>query len=146
MENEKFIEVRIHLKESTLQTIENIVNYENTKIRLFNKNKPYITIEDFIVGCCSEIIKKLTTYDEHITFGNNANTSQFKLKNKIKDILKERNIKQLDLAEITGLDKATINLIVNNRTVPTLEAFLKISAALDFPPVEEMLERTLETD
>ena len=132
------------MRENTLQIIENIVNYKNNKIRLFNTIEQYAKIEDFIVGCCLDVINRLTTYNEKITFGENSNIYQFKLKNKIKDMLKERNIKQLDLAEITGLDKVTINLIVNNRTVPTLEAFLKIWAALDFPPIDEMFEKTLD--
>ena len=72
------------------------------------------------------------------------NVSSYKLKNRIKEVLKEKNIKQLDLADLTGLDKSTINLIVNNRTQPTLEAFLKIWAVLDFYPIEKIFYRVPE--
>ena len=143
MTKEKLIEVPVRLRESTLQFIENIVEYENKKNLLLNKNKPYATVEDFIAGCCIEIIKKIETYNEKIVHGFDI-TGEYKLKNNIKKILKEKNIKQLDLSELTGLDKSTINLIVNNRTQPTLEAFLKIWAALDFPPIEEMFYKVPE--
>jgi DNA-binding XRE family transcriptional regulator len=143
MGKEKLVEVPVRLRESTLQYIENIVTYENKKNQLFNKNKPYATVEDFIAGCCIEIIKKLETYNEKIVHGFDIPTN-YKLKNNIKKILKDKNIKQLDLAELTGLDKSTINLIVNNRTNPTLDAFLKIWSALDFPPIEEILYRVPE--
>jgi DNA-binding XRE family transcriptional regulator len=143
METEKFVEVRIKIRESTLQFIENIVEYENKKNQLFNKNKPYATVENFIVGCCLKVIKEIETYNEKIVHGFNIPIN-YKLQNNIKNILKEKNMKQLDLAELTGVDKSTINLIVNNRTQPTLEVFLKIWAALDFPPIEEMFYKVPE--
>lgn len=143
MTSEKFIEVSLKIRESTLQIIENIVTYENKKNQLLDNEKPYVTIEDFIAGCCTEIIKKLEVYNEKIVHGF-ENVSSYKLKNRIKEVLKEKNIKQLDLADLTGLDKSTINLIVNNRTQPTLEAFLKIWVALDFYPIEKIFYRVLE--
>ena len=49
MTSEKFIEVSLKIRESTLQIIENIVTYENKKNQLLDNEKPYVTIEDFIV-------------------------------------------------------------------------------------------------
>lgn len=146
MNNEKFIEVSIKLKESTFQYIENIVEYENKKNRIINDHEKivkYVTVEEFIVGCCMEIIKKLETYNENIVHGFD-NTKKYKLKNKIKEMLKDKNIKQLDLAELTGVEKSTINLIVNNHTQPTLEVFLRIWYALGCPPIEEMFYKVPE--
>lgn len=47
------------------------------------------------------------------------------------DILNDRRIKQRVLSEMTGIATSTISEYVNGRTMPSAEAIVKISYALD---------------
>ncbi|MGI6769198.1 MAG: helix-turn-helix transcriptional regulator [Bacilli bacterium] len=49
------------------------------------------------------------------------------MKNKIKELRKEKNLRQEDLANKLGVTRQTINAIENNKYDPTLELALKIS-------------------
>lgn len=50
------------------------------------------------------------------------------MKNNIKELRKERKLRQEDLAEILGVTRQTIIAIENNKYDPTLELAMKISA------------------
>ncbi len=49
------------------------------------------------------------------------------MKNNIKDLRKNKNLRQEDLAEILGVTRQTIIAIENNKYDPTLELAMKIS-------------------
>lgn len=53
------------------------------------------------------------------------------MKNNIKKILREKDITQNELAQITGLDKSTISRYVNFNRIPRGENILKIMKALN---------------
>jgi len=55
------------------------------------------------------------------------------VKNKLKEIIAKRNIKQSELVEITGVTKGTISNIVNNKFEPSLSVAVKISNYLNMP-------------
>jgi putative transcriptional regulator len=59
---------------------------------------------------------------------------------KLKDLLKERNIEQKQLAEMTGLTERTISELVNNKVkrVPK-EALEKIANALEIDKMSDIL-------
>jgi DNA-binding Xre family transcriptional regulator len=59
---------------------------------------------------------------------------------KLKDILKERNIEQKQLAEMTGLTERTISELVNNKVkrVPK-DALEKIANALEIDKMSDLL-------
>ncbi|MED1469868.1 helix-turn-helix transcriptional regulator [Bacillus salipaludis] len=61
------------------------------------------------------------------------------LKNNIKKIMKEKKITQKDLSEITGIDKSNLSIYMNNKSQPSIEFFLKIWHALEYPPLHEIL-------
>ncbi|NFH40748.1 helix-turn-helix transcriptional regulator [Clostridium sporogenes] len=53
------------------------------------------------------------------------------VKNNLKEILKDRGIKQVWLAEQVGVTKATISNICNNRFPTSIELGFKIADVLD---------------
>ncbi|MEH6992622.1 helix-turn-helix transcriptional regulator [Neobacillus drentensis] len=59
---------------------------------------------------------------------------------KLKDLLKERNIEQKQLAEMTGLTERTISELVNNKVkrMPK-EAIEKIANALELDNINDII-------
>ncbi|MCR5373183.1 MAG: helix-turn-helix transcriptional regulator [Solobacterium sp.] len=49
------------------------------------------------------------------------------MKNNVKELRKNKNLRQEDLAEILGVTRQTIIAIENNKYDPTLELAMKIS-------------------
>ena len=64
-----------------------------------------------------------------------------KVKNRFKEILQRIGMKQKELAELTGIDNATISFILTNRNQPSIEYFLRIWTVLGCPPVEDVFYR-----
>jgi putative transcriptional regulator len=53
------------------------------------------------------------------------------VKNRLKEILDDRGIKQSWLASRSNMTKATLSNIINNRHNPNVEVAIKIAIALD---------------
>ena len=64
-----------------------------------------------------------------------------KIKNRFKDILKMIGMKQKELAELTGIDHATISTMLANKNQPSIEYFLRIWTVLGCPPIEDVFYR-----
>ncbi|WP_368657963.1 helix-turn-helix domain-containing protein [Metabacillus halosaccharovorans] len=68
------------------------------------------------------------------------------IKNNMKKIMKERKMTQKELSEITGIDKSNLSIYMNNKSQPSIEFFLRIWHALDYPPLNEILYREKSSD
>lgn len=143
MENE-YVEVKVRIKRSTLDSLEKIVQYFNMREELVNserKSEP-VTVEELIRGAVVREVDKIKTYNHKIVYtGDKKIGERYTLKNRIKEILEEKNMKQLDLAALTGIDRSNISFIVNNRNQPSADYLLRIWVALDFYPLEKMFYR-----
>ena len=64
-----------------------------------------------------------------------------KIEIKLKQLLKERSIKQYQLSEMTGLTTRTISELVNNQVerIPK-NAICKIAIALDIEDIREIID------
>jgi DNA-binding Xre family transcriptional regulator len=69
------------------------------------------------------------------------NNHEGSIKNNIKKIMKEKKITQKELSEITGIDKSNLSIYMNNKSQPSIEFFLRIWHALDYPSLNEILYR-----
>lgn len=58
---------------------------------------------------------------------------------KVKLLLAERNLKQYDLAELSGISKATINSVLNGKTA-SVRTIYAIAKALNVP-TEDILKK-----
>jgi transcriptional regulator with XRE-family HTH domain len=56
--------------------------------------------------------------------------------------LKGKGWNQKMLAEKTNIDPANVSIILNNRSQPSLDYFLRLWIALGCPPINECLSRT----
>ncbi len=63
------------------------------------------------------------------------------IKNNMKLIMKKRKMTQKELSEMTGIDKSNLSIYMNNKSQPSIEFFLRIWHALDYPPLNEILYR-----
>ncbi len=68
------------------------------------------------------------------------------IKNNMKKIMKERKMTQKELSEMTGIDKSNLSIYMNNKSQPSIEFFLRIWHALDYPPLNEILFREKSSD
>lgn len=61
------------------------------------------------------------------------------MKNKLKELRKERNLTQQDLANMVGVSRQTINMVENNKYDPTLNLAIKLAKYLNLI-VEDIFE------
>ena len=61
------------------------------------------------------------------------------MKNKIKELRKQKNLRQEDLALKLGVTRQTINAVENNKYNPTLELAMKLAKLLG-TPVEDIFQ------
>lgn len=62
----------------------------------------------------------MSEYEWIDTFGDN-----------LQDMMRDANMSQLELANITGLSKSTISRYINKLMMPSLRAIINIAYALD---------------
>lgn len=65
---------------------------------------------------------------------------QFSLMNRIKEVLEEKGIKQVWLAEKLGKSFNTVNAYVQNRTQPSLEVLYEIAEILNVKVSDLLIE------
>lgn len=52
---------------------------------------------------------------------------------RIKEIMVEKGMSSVSLADIIGVSKVTVSNLINNKTMPSVETLEKIATALDVP-------------
>jgi DNA-binding Xre family transcriptional regulator len=68
------------------------------------------------------------------------------IRNNMKKIMKEKRITQKELSVKTGIDKSNLSIYMNNKSQPSIEFFLRIWHALDYPALNEILYREKPRD
>lgn len=105
--------------------------YENT-----------ITIEDFIKGALWEFLTMIDQHNESASIMGILTDSKHKnyqIKNRFKEIMKEKKMKQVDLVKLTDINKTNLSQILNNKYAPGLDSFLRIWAALEYPNITDAI-------
>lgn len=143
MKNEEVI-FTISVSKETAEFIANVKTYENLKSK-FKNGRPLVDEEDIIKAAINSFIKDIRNFYKHqiIIDSTGGLGKPYKLKNRFKEIVKARGIKQLDLSELTRIDRSNISMIFNNRNQPSIDYFLRLWIALDYPPIEEVFYREL---
>lgn len=136
MEYKKF---EVLLKAETVNKIEKITLFKNVSDELFNDGSEHYSIEDFIIGCVYHYIK--TIESKNTISGLSDLGKPFKLKNRFKEILKEKGISQKQLSDMTQIKAGNISQILNNNNQPSLDYFLRLWIALDYPRIDRCLYR-----
>jgi DNA-binding XRE family transcriptional regulator len=135
----KKVKYIIEVNESTASEIKKLVDYHNMKVDFGELNRDKIKEEDIIKAAIAEYLNlfSATQKSQSLLTINMENNRKIQLN--IKPILKEKGMKQADLAHITGINKANISDILNHKYLPGLEVFIKIWVALDCPPLNEII-------
>lgn len=136
---QKYKNIQILLKSDTVDKIEKLVSYSNTKNDLLNTGKRYRTVEDFIIGSVYYNVEQIE--NPEIISNIKKLGDSTKLKNTLKEYMKHKNITQTQLSEMTGVSQANISNIINNINQPSLDHFFRIWIALECPPLDKIFYR-----
>lgn len=128
--------VTIQLKDETYEQIKELTELENLINRHRDKNRSDdYKIEEFVVGCIVEKMEQIKHFDLVNPFRENH--SQPVIKNRFKEIAKEKNIYIKDVAKQLNMLPPNISKIFNNVSQPRLELFIKIWIVLGSPPIHK---------
>ncbi|MGG3890349.1 helix-turn-helix domain-containing protein [Metabacillus fastidiosus] len=133
--------VEILLRKETVDKIKTVVNYENYRNQIYTElNRDSLnTLEDFITGCVNLFLNKIESRLE--LAGLDDLGKPYRLKNRFREIVKAKGMKQKELAELTKIDAGNISIILSNKSQPSLDYFLRIWITLGCPPIENVLYR-----
>jgi DNA-binding Xre family transcriptional regulator len=140
MTNKKKIEVK--LSEDVIQEINALIEYGKTNLRYTDEIDPPVDYDEFINAAIFYYLQRIEKLKILTISGKLHQLNKpYKLRNKFKEIAKQKGIRPIDISELTGIDKANISTILNNKNQPSLDYFVRIWVVLGCPPIEEVLYR-----
>ncbi|WP_405099866.1 helix-turn-helix domain-containing protein [Oceanobacillus sp. FSL H7-0719] len=129
--------IGIEMKDETYEKIKNMVDWINLDNSFRGRNDtPEAKIEDFIKGAA---ISKLLDIEAMTPLLNTSSGDDLVIKNRFKEIAKQKKIKQVDICKRTGIKKANLSLIFNNEKTLRADTFFAIWLTLGCPPIHECL-------
>lgn len=131
---------QIQLKDETIEKINELIALENLVNKYQDKNRPSINIEDFIKSSVVFSIKHMEGFGELINIsGLNTDENNFNYKNRFKEIMKQKGMKQVELSKRTNIHSSNLSQILNNVNQPRLDYFLRLWIVLGCPPMHECI-------
>jgi DNA-binding XRE family transcriptional regulator len=132
--------VELYLSEQTINQLEKVTTIENQKNSLWKQDRnSYRQLSDFIKGLVIDYFDQIE--NESQISGYDDLGKPFRLMNRFKEIANKKGISQKQMAEMTNIDPSNISYIWRNRNQPSLDYFLRIWIALDYPPLNKCLYR-----
>lgn len=125
-----------------MDKIEKLTQHRNLKNDLFNRGNRFNTAEDFIIGTVYHYLDQIDNQDVYA--GLDDLGKPYRLRNKFKEIAKNKNLSQQQIAEMSNIEPSNISLIFRNKNQPSLDYFLRIWIALGCPPISDCLYREIE--
>ena len=140
MENK--ISISVKIQPELYKRICETIGY--SKVSKMIKDKELPTTEEELINAALYYYFKRT--DTILSFHNIERRAlnldeDSKVKNRFKETIKKIGMKQKELSELTGIDEATVSLILSNRNQPSMEYFLRIWTVLGCPPIEDVFYR-----
>lgn len=130
--------VTIELNDETYDKIKEITDLENLINRHRDKKRrDDYKVEEFIVGCIVDKIEQIKHFELANPFVEN--NSQPVIKNRFKEIAKDKSIYIKDIADQLNMLSPNISKIFNNASQPRLELFIKIWIVLGCPPLHKCI-------
>ena len=140
---ENYLSVTVNVNKELYEKVRDVIGYSKSMKMINNKDLP-ITDEEVINSALFYYFQKMETVLGLHTIEKSKYTCEGKVKNRFKEMVKEAGIKQRELANLTGIDDASISQILSNRNQPTIDNFLKMWIVLGSPPIEEVFYRERE--
>ena len=136
------IPITVNINKDVYERVRNAIGY-NKSVSPLSKRELPVTDEEIINAALYHYFKTLDTILGFYNVDKRAlNLDEgTKIKNRFKDILKMIGMKQKELAELTGIDHATISTMLANKNQPSIEYFLRIWTVLGCPPIEDVFYR-----
>ncbi|MDF1511047.1 helix-turn-helix transcriptional regulator [Robertmurraya sp. DFI.2.37] len=136
-ENKVTIPITIHLLPSAFDKLEKIKDYLSIR---YNQEKQ---IEGIIKGAIVDFLDIMFPVSDVEIFSIKAlilDDTKYVIRNRIKDIMKNKKIKSVEIHRNTGISESTLSQILNNKSHNmSLDYFLRIWLALDCPPIGDCL-------
>lgn len=135
------IKITIEIDKNLHYRIQDVINYYNLGHRFKDVDRDLRTEQDFIIGSIVNFLEYVEVFaypPKHVEL---LNQDKRPLKNTVKMYLKKHKIKQRELAQTIGMDEGTLSNILNNNVQPSMDSFIKIWAALNYPPLDELIYR-----
>jgi DNA-binding Xre family transcriptional regulator len=137
---EDFIIIPVQLKLETFSKIMKITQYQNLKNDIRGNERPTdFEVQEFISGSVNTYLKYIEDFQK--IAGLDDLGKPYRLKNRFKELMIKRKMKQKDICEITQIDPANISFIFNNKNQASLDYFLRIWVVFGCPPLNEVLYR-----
>ncbi|MMZ58765.1 helix-turn-helix protein [compost metagenome] len=121
------MKIEINLKEESVKKLSEVAQYETLQRRIRGSDKK-ITEEDIVKAAIYDYLKKVYNFNQ--IKDDNDLGSPYELKNKFKQIMDEDGLKPKDLEMLTGIPAKNLSRILNNKSQPSLDYFVRICVAL----------------
>lgn len=139
---EKDIPINVNVNPKFYRKMAEIIGY--SKVTKMTKDADLPTTENEVINAALyHYFKRIETINNFHNIDRKALNLEegMKIKNSFKQILKNIGMKQKELAELVGIDEATLSTILSNKNQPSMEYFLRIWTVLGCPPIEDILYR-----
>ena len=139
---EKDINISVDINPKLYRKIVEIIGY--SKVTKMTKDADLPMTEGEVVNAALYYyFKRIETINSFHNIDRRALNLEegTKVQNRFKEIIKNIGMRQKELAELTGIDDATISTILSNKNQPSMEYFLRIWTVLGCPPVEDVFYR-----
>ncbi|MFK7678798.1 helix-turn-helix domain-containing protein [Bacillus sp. Wb] len=121
------MKIEINLKEESVKTLSEVAQYETLQRKIRGLDE-VITEEDIIKAAVYDYLKKVYNFNQ--VKDTNDLGSPYQLKNKFKQIMDEEGLKPKDLESLTGIPAKNLSRVLNNKSQPSLDYFVRICVAL----------------
>lgn len=142
-ENEALIPITVYLKPSTVNRLEDINTFLSVK---HNQEKNIERVIKDAIASYLDVMSPIPEKDilslKTLIMENRKDDQPYAIKNRFKEIMKQKNIKQVQIHRDTGISESNLSQLLNNKNpTMTLDSFLRIWIALDCPPIADCLYR-----
>jgi hypothetical protein len=121
------MKIEIQIKEESMQKLSEVAQYETLQRKLRGIDE-VISEEDIVKAAVYDYLKKIYSFNQ--VKNKNELGSPYQLRNKFKQIMDEEGLKPKDLEKLTGIPAPNLSRILNNKSQPSLDYFVRICVAL----------------
>jgi hypothetical protein len=128
------------LKLETYNKILKVTQYENLKNDIRNNGRRNdFEVHEFISGCINTYINYIEQFQQIAGYDDLG--KPFRLRNRFKELMIKRKLKQKEISEATQIEPSNISQIFANKNQPSLDYFLRLWVFFGCPPLNEVLYR-----
>lgn len=135
------VNVTINISKKTHEKIKEFVEFENLTNTYKNKECPTNnTVEDFIVGAISYSLEDINHFSSINPLMNRTVNKNVTVKNRFKEIISENEeLNMKKVCDRLGIKPSNLSPIVNNKSQPRMDLFLKIWIILGCPKLQDCI-------